>query len=50
MICEWFLMCENQANGVVGHAVLGLVPTCRRCADKLDLDLLPVDEISCINT
>lgn len=38
-ICEWFALCENEADGVVAHPILGLVPTCRRCATRLDLDL-----------
>lgn len=37
--CEWFAACTNAADGDVRHPVLGMVPTCRRCADKLDLDL-----------
>lgn len=38
-ICEWFARCENVADGVVSHPILGLVPTCSRCAAKLDLEL-----------
>lgn len=38
--CEWFARCENDAAGLVAHPVLLYVPTCHRCADKLDLDLL----------
>jgi hypothetical protein len=37
--CRWFLQCDNPAVGVVRHSVLGNVPCCRRCADKLGLDL-----------
>jgi hypothetical protein len=40
MSCQWFALCDNSADGVVKHPVLGNVPTCRRCADKLDLTLL----------
>lgn len=40
-ICEWFALCENTADGVVSHPVLGDVPTCQRCADRLGLDLRP---------
>lgn len=32
-------MCTNEAVGVVPHPILGDVPCCQRCADKLDLDL-----------
>lgn len=33
-MCEWFLMCANEAAGTVTHPILGEVPTCERCADK----------------
>jgi hypothetical protein len=39
-MCEWFLWCTNPADGVVKHPLLGSVPTCTRCATKLDLDLV----------
>lgn len=35
--CEWFLLCDNQAVGTVAHPILGSVPTCQRCANKLGL-------------
>lgn len=38
--CQWFAMCDNVAIGTVTHPVLGNVPTCRRCADKLGLVLV----------
>jgi hypothetical protein len=38
--CQWFALCANPADGVVRHPVLGDVPTCKRCAQKLDLDLV----------
>lgn len=41
--CQWFLKCENTATGTVAHPVLGPVPTCRRCADLLDLALDPAN-------
>lgn len=41
--CEWFAKCPNPADGVVQHPVLGAVPTCRRCADKLDLRLVVIE-------
>lgn len=37
--CEWFALCPNPADGTVSHPVLGDVPTCTRCADKLGLKL-----------
>lgn len=36
-VCEWFAACSNDATGNVAHPILGLVPTCQRCADKLGL-------------
>lgn len=38
-VCAWFAACTNPADGTVEHPVLGQVPTCRRCADKLSLEL-----------
>lgn len=35
--CEWFARCENEADHRVRHAILGEVPTCGRCVEKLDL-------------
>lgn len=37
--CDWFALCTNTADGHVAHPVLGKVPTCKRCADRLDLTL-----------
>lgn len=42
MTCEWFLLCENPAQGVVNHPFLGDVPTCQRCAEKLGLEFEPI--------
>lgn len=39
MTCEWFALCTNEAAGTVTHPVLGEVPTCQSCADKLGLDV-----------
>ena len=36
-ICEWFVLCDNVADQVVVHPILGDVPTCQRCVDKLHL-------------
>lgn len=42
IMCSWFALCPNDADGRVDHPVLGAVPTCKRCADKLDLELKPL--------
>ena len=33
--CRWFLLCDNPAVTTEPHPVLGDVPICQRCADKL---------------
>lgn len=38
--CAWFVGCQNAADGIVVHPILGDVPTCQRCTDKLGLDLV----------
>jgi len=35
--CQWFAYCDERAEILVAHPVLGDVPTCTRCADKLGL-------------
>lgn len=37
MTCRWFALCDREADGVVEHPVLGDVPTCKRCANRLGL-------------
>jgi hypothetical protein len=34
--CEWFALCANPAEGLLPHPVLDWVPTCSRCADKIN--------------
>lgn len=41
MICQWYLLCDNPAVGVVEHPVLLFVACCQRCADRHALALLP---------
>jgi hypothetical protein len=41
--CEWFALCDHVAAGVVSHPILGDVPTCQRCADKLGLTFTESD-------
>jgi hypothetical protein len=35
-LCEWFAKCTNPANGLRDHPVLGQVPICQRCDDKIE--------------
>lgn len=37
LTCAWFALCDRPADYTVSHPILGEVPTCRRCVDKLDL-------------
>lgn len=39
--CEWYVLCDKKADGIVHHPILGEVPTCQRCAIKHDLELVP---------
>lgn len=34
--CEWFALCTNDATSTMPHPVLGDVPICQRCRDKVD--------------
>jgi hypothetical protein len=43
MECQWYLLCDNPADGMVSHPILGDVPTCTRCATKHDLELVPAE-------
>lgn len=34
-LCEWFAGCGNKATKTEAHPILGAVPICDRCADKI---------------
>ncbi len=34
--CEWFARCTNEAVGEMPHPILGGVPICERCAEKVE--------------
>lgn len=34
--CEWFASCDNAAVIHIQHPILGAVPSCQRCADKVE--------------
>lgn len=40
MSCQYFALCENSAIGVVPNPILGPVPCCQRCADRVGVTLL----------
>lgn len=37
VICEWFAMCDHEADRLIVHPILDDVPCCERCATKLGL-------------
>lgn len=45
VVCEWFVKCTNGTLKAAMHPVLGAVPCCDRCAQKLDIDNSFVIEI-----
>jgi hypothetical protein len=40
-VCEWFALCTRPADGVVAHPIIGPVPTCQRCAERMEQRLDP---------
>lgn len=34
--CQWFALCDNHAMLTEPHPVLGDVPICQRCKDRID--------------
>lgn len=35
-LCEWFALCTNVATGYEPHPILGEVPICDRCREKIE--------------
>ena len=33
--CVWFALCTNKATATRSHPILGQVPICKRCDDKV---------------
>jgi hypothetical protein len=48
VLCEWFLLCDREAAGMsrgpIGGGEFALMPVCQRCADRLELPLVPLPE------
>ena len=36
MLCQWFLKCANEATKFRSHPILGDVPICDRCDEKVE--------------
>lgn len=37
--CQWFALCVRPSAGTAPHPTLGLVPTCKECAERFELEL-----------
>lgn len=36
LVCEYFALCTNTATTAIENPILGSVPTCARCAAKVE--------------
>jgi len=34
--CQWWAMCDREAVGIRHHPILGAVPICLRCWEKVE--------------
>lgn len=37
IICEWFAMCDHETTEGASHPILGVVPICARCAERMEI-------------
>jgi hypothetical protein len=42
--CEWFALCDNPAEGIRVHLILGDIPICTRCAELVGAPLTTVEQ------
>lgn len=43
--CQWFRGCYNEATALVKHIILGVVPTCERCVERMGLQDEVVEKV-----
>ena len=43
--CDYFVLCERPAVGVVDHPTAGIVAVCPRCAELSELPLQPLTRL-----
>ena len=43
--CQWFLKCTRPAVTTLEHPILGAVPICQECKDKIER-LSPKEEVA----
>lgn len=43
MWCEYFALCDQPAEGIVKNPIIGDVPSCGRCASKMEQTLIPFE-------
>lgn len=36
--CEWFALCANQTTKATTHPILGAVPICDSCAERMEIE------------
>ena len=34
--CQWFALCSNPSDTFLDHPILGDVPICKRCFEKIE--------------
>lgn len=35
-LCRWWALCDQEADGTRQHPILGAVPICPRCREKVE--------------
>lgn len=37
VVCEWFALCTRETTQATQHPILGPVPICARCAERMGI-------------